>query len=249
MGTTLAIVVAAGRGSRMGTAESKQFLPIAGKPILVHTLEALAVSQLVDGIVLVTGAADVERCRELVRQYAVPKVTAVVAGGAERQDSVREGLKHCVGADWVLVHDGVRPFVGPSQIESVLREAGATEVVSQGAAKAVDGSRANDAAGAAILAVPVKDTIKVARDGVIASTPDRRSLWAIHTPQAFRFVLLEEAHRRAAQEGFSGTDDAMLVERLGVPVRVAMSAYTNVKITTPDDLEWAEWYAGRREQR
>jgi 2-C-methyl-D-erythritol 4-phosphate cytidylyltransferase len=225
MGSFGVILVAAGKGSRMKTAESKQYLPLNGKPVLVHTMELFDSMDEVSDIVIVTGEDDICRCREYADQYGIRKVGAVVAGGAERQHSVHEGLKSLKpGIDWVMVHDAVRPFASKASIAECCRQAVAHD--------------------AAVLAVPVKDTIKVVdADGVIQSTPDRRSLWAIQTPQAFRRSLLTAAHEQATAEGFVGTDDSMLVERFGVPVRVVESDYYNIKITTPEDLPWAEWIA------
>ncbi|WP_141336124.1 2-C-methyl-D-erythritol 4-phosphate cytidylyltransferase [Paenibacillus sp. tmac-D7] len=217
------VIVAAGKGTRMGTRESKQYLQLDDKPILVHTLSAFDRMPFVDEIVLVTGAGDVDRCRSYVRAYGLSKVTAILAGGKERQDSVCQGLS-ALGdrVEWVLVHDGVRPFAAETHVRACLRQAELTE--------------------AAVLAVPVKDTIKIVnREGVIEATPDRSSLWAIQTPQAFRLALLLEAHAKAREEGFTGTDDAMLVERLGRQVSVVESDYYNIKITTPEDLPWAAW--------
>lgn len=227
MGGTGVIIVAAGTGSRMKTPESKQYLMLGDKPILAHTLERFQTMACVDAIVLVVGAGDVARGEAYVSRYGLTKVAAVTAGGAERQASVREGLRALPeGTAWVAVHDGVRPFIGEALVRRCLQEARQT--------------------GAAVLAVPVKDTIKVAdSNGVIQSTPDRRSLWAIQTPQAFRLDLLRDAHERAVRDGFTGTDDSMLVERLGVDVRIAEGAYTNIKITTPEDLLWAETIATR----
>ncbi|WP_040953150.1 2-C-methyl-D-erythritol 4-phosphate cytidylyltransferase [Gorillibacterium massiliense] len=216
------VVVAAGRGSRMGTPESKQFLTVGGLPILVHTLKVFESIPEAADIVLVTGAADVDRCRDYVREYSLTKVKAVLAGGAERQISVRLGLAALPEeTDWVLVHDGVRPFVQAPEILACWREAQLT--------------------GGAVLAVPVKDTIKVVdSSGMIQHSPERRSLWAMQTPQAFRFSLLREAHERALRDGFLGTDDVSLLERIGAPVRVVEGRYDNIKITTPEDLKWAE---------
>ncbi len=220
------VIVAAGRGTRMGTKESKQYLQLADKPILVHTLELFQSLDEVEQMVLVVGEADVERCRAWGEQYSITKLIAVAEGGRERQDSVLCGLKR-LSTDWVMVHDGVRPLVTAAEV----RVCCAAAVRS----------------GAAVLAVPVKDTIKqVSEAGVITATPDRRSLWAIQTPQAFRRVLLLEAHEQAAAEGFVGTDDAMVVERLGAPVVVAEGGYTNIKITTPEDLPYAEFLLAQR---
>jgi 2-C-methyl-D-erythritol 4-phosphate cytidylyltransferase/2-C-methyl-D-erythritol 2,4-cyclodiphosphate synthase len=225
MGKTGAVIVAAGSGKRMGTALSKQYLPLLGKPIVVHALEAFERSEVVHAAALVVGADDEEYGRELVRRYGLSKVVRVVAGGAERQHSVKRGLDAIVealpGVEWVLVHDGARPLITPEVIARSLGEAKET--------------------GAAIPAVPVKDTIKVAdRSLCVAATPERQSLWAVQTPQAFRVEVLARAHEQAVAEGFLGTDDAMLAERIGVKVRIAEGDYRNVKVTTPEDLGLAE---------
>lgn len=224
------VVVAAGRGTRMGTAESKQYLLLRDKPILVHTLSAFQAMDDVAEISLVVGEADVARCTTLVAAFGLDKVKAVTAGGSERQHSVQRGLA-ALGADvdWAMVHDGVRPLVTAKAVRDCM-------------VKAIE-------TGAAVLAVPVKDTIKQVNDnGVITATPERRSLWAIQTPQAFRRSLLERGLAKAAEEGFLGTDDAMAVERLGVAVAVAEGDYTNIKITTPEDLPYAEFLLASRER-
>lgn len=217
------VIVAAGKGSRMRTEESKQYLQLGGKPILVHTLELFQRMAAVDQIVLVTGAADVERCEAYKNEYGIHKISHIVTGGKERQDSVHRGLA-ALGEEieWAMVHDGVRPFAAEEHILACWHAAQRTD--------------------AAVLAVPVKDTIKmVDPQGTIQGTPDRRSLWAIQTPQAFRLSLLREAYERADAEGFLGTDDAMLVERIGTSVQVVEADYYNIKITTPEDLPWADW--------
>lgn len=220
------VIVAARRGSRMGTKESKQYLRLASKPILVHTLELFERLPLVEEIALVVGESDIDRCKSWVSEYGLRKVAAILSGGSERQHSVRLGLA-ALRSEWVMVHDGVRPLVTEAAVANCCRVALSV--------------------GAAVLAVPVKDTIKQVDDGgVIVSTPDRRSLWAIQTPQAFRRAMLLEAHERAATEGFLGTDDAMVVERMGVPVAVAEGDYTNIKITTPEDLPYAEFLLAQR---
>jgi len=223
-----AVVVAAGRGTRMGTAESKQYLTIGDKPVLAHTLDVFERMDEVAEVVLVVGADDVGRCRELAAAYGCRKVTAVVAGGAERQHSVHRGVR-TLGTEWVMVHDGVRPLVTADAVRACCRKAEET--------------------GAAVLAVPVKDTIKVVdTGGWITSTPDRRSLWAIQTPQAFRRAGLLEALDRAERDGFTGTDDASVAERYGMRVAVAEGEYTNIKITTPDDLPYAAFLLDRRRE-
>lgn len=220
MGTLGMVVVAAGKGTRMGTAESKQYLMLGDKPVLAHTLEVFERCEEIAEIVVVVGREDVERVGELVSRYGIGKCSAVISGGSERQSSVLAGLR-ALGSevDWVMVHDGVRPFITFAQITKLW---------------AVVQER-----DAAVLAVPVKDTIKLVHpEGYIESTPDRSRLWAIQTPQAFRLAALLAAHEAAEQEGFLGTDDAMLMERSGHRVHIVEGDYTNIKITTPDDLQW-----------
>lgn len=214
------VVVAAGKGTRMGTAESKQYLMLGDKPVLAHTLEVFERCEEIAEVVVVVGREDVERVEELVSQYRIGKCLAIIAGGSERQSSVFAGLKVLSpDVDWVMVHDGVRPFVKVEQIDKLW------EVVQEREA--------------AVLAVPVKDTIKLVHpEGWIESTPDRSKLWAIQTPQAFRRATLQAAHEVAEQDGFLGTDDAMLMERSGHHVHIVEGDYTNIKITTPDDLQW-----------
>ncbi len=220
-----ALVVAAGKGTRMGTSESKQYLEIDGMPILAHTLLALEQSPLVDAIVLVVGVNDVDRCSAYREQYGLRKLHAVVAGGAERQHSARIGLATLPhDTEYVLIHDGVRPFVTDAIIERIdfaLREQNKEALV---------------------VAVPVKDTIKTADSStqVICETLPRERLWAIQTPQAFRVSVIVDAHERAMSEQYIGTDDAVLVERTGCPVHIVTGDYLNIKITTPDDLLLAE---------
>ncbi len=220
------IVVAAGKGSRMGTVESKQYLRLQDKPIIIHTLEVFERSEVVGDIVVVTGADDTDRCQEWITQYGLRKVIKVVAGGHDRQESVYLGLQQLT-ADWVMVHDGVRPFVTEQQLQHCLVAA--------------------QQEGASVLAVPVKDTIKQVDTSLhIAGTPDRSTLWAIQTPQTFRYTDLLQAHQQAEQANFRGTDDAMLVERLGTPITVVEGSYTNIKLTTPDDLDYAEYLLARK---
>lgn len=222
------IVVAAGKGSRMQSAESKQYLLLDHKPILVHTLELFEQMIGITNVVLVVGKGDEMRCKLYMEHYGLTKVTAIVCGGADRQASVYKGLKCLTNEiEWVLVHDAVRPFVTPEHVLDCLH-------------KAME-------CGAAVLAVPVKDTIKVVNTaGAIQSTPDRQSLWAIQTPQAFRLSNLLHAHEQAMLDSFTGTDDAMLIERIGEQVCVVEGSYSNVKITTPEDILWAEWMIQQR---
>jgi 2-C-methyl-D-erythritol 4-phosphate cytidylyltransferase len=217
------VIVAAGKGSRMGSTESKQYLLMDHKPILVHTLEIFQNIAEVSSIVLVVGEGDESRCEQYIEHYKLTKVSSILSGGIERQSSVFKGIR-AMPADttWVLVHDGVRPFVTKMHVLACWQQA------------------IKD--GAAVLAVPVKDTVKVVdAAGYIESTPNRRSLWAIQTPQAFRLVDLIGAHERAEADQFIGTDDAMLLERLGSKVAIVEGSYANIKITTPEDLTWAEF--------
>lgn len=221
-----AVIVAAGRGSRMGTTVSKQFLLLQGKPVAVHTLEAFQRHERIGEIVLVVGSGDVETCTDWVRVYGLSKVKAVIAGGGERQHSVHLGLKE-LKAEWVMVHDGVRPFIGHAEIEACYAKAQET--------------------GASVLAVPVKDTIKqVDAGGLVTATPDRSSLWSIQTPQTFRLHDLLQAYAAADRDGFLGTDDSSLAERIGIRVSVAEGSYRNIKLTTPEDLDYAEYILSDR---
>jgi 2-C-methyl-D-erythritol 4-phosphate cytidylyltransferase len=217
------VVVAAGKGSRMGSTESKQYLLMDHKPILVHTLEVFQNIDEVSTIVLVVGEGDESRCKLYAEQFKLTKVSAILRGGSERQSSVFKGIRALpVATAWVLVHDGVRPFVTKEHVLACWQQA-----IKEGAA---------------VLAVPLKDTVKVVdAAGYIESTPNRRSLWAIQTPQAFRLVDLIAAHERAEADQFIGTDDAMLLERLGSKVAIVEGSYGNIKITTPEDLTWAEY--------
>ncbi|MBN2282605.1 MAG: 2-C-methyl-D-erythritol 4-phosphate cytidylyltransferase [Deltaproteobacteria bacterium] len=216
---TVAIIVAGGSGKRMNTPVPKQFINLGGMPVLSRTISRFEQASSVTRIVLVVPKGDMEHVRHsIVGVQPRTKVIDVVAGGAARQDSVRNGLG-AVGdeADIVVIHDGVRPFVDVALIEQVIAEAVRF--------------------GAAALAVPVRDTVKaVGTGGVVLDTPDRETLRFIQTPQAFQREILAEAYRKAYQDGFYGTDDAGLVERMGHPVRVMEGSYRNIKITTEDDL-------------
>jgi 2-C-methyl-D-erythritol 4-phosphate cytidylyltransferase len=219
-----ALIPAAGMGKRMGANSNKQYLLLDGMPILAHTLRVFEQAPFIAGIYLVSPEQEIPFCQgEVVERYGFTKVRAIVAGGAERQHSVKNGLDAMRGIgedDLVLIHDGVRPFVP-------------VEVLQRAAAAA-------DQFGGAVVAVPVKDTVKVARDGIITSTPPREELWLAQTPQAFRYGLIRAAHEKAAAEGFLGTDDASLMEWLGWQLRVVMGDYRNIKITTPEDMILAE---------
>ena len=213
------LVPAAGSGSRLDGDTRKQYLELGGQPVLVRTLARLAALPQITTIHLIVPEEDVTFCRsELVEHYRLEKIGAVIVGGAERQDSVRNGLEACGAAnqDVILVHDGVRPFFPQDQIGRLVQLA--------------------DMEGAALLAVPAQDTIKEVFDGRVRSTLDRHLLWQAQTPQAFRCERIREAHRRAHVGGYIGTDDASLIEWCGWPVAVLHGHPHNIKITTPADL-------------
>jgi 2-C-methyl-D-erythritol 4-phosphate cytidylyltransferase len=227
--TVTAMIMAAGIGSRMRAPIAKQYLSLLDRPILVHTLERFDQHPLIDEIVLVCGVEDMELIHMLLQSHGIGKVASVVAGGSERQYSVMEGLKQATG-EWVLVHDGVRPLLREELLDSILALLPEKESVIPG--------------------VPVKDTIKqVNESGRVEQTPDRSSLWAIQTPQAFRLSTLKKAYAYADHQGFLGTDDASVMEFYGQTVYVTMGDYENIKITTPEDLEWAETCLRKREKR
>ena len=219
-----AVIVAAGRSQRLG--QDKLFVELANVPVLALTLRAFDECPAVHGIALVLSEANYERGAQLVEQYALRKVCWLCVGGERRQDSVRAGLEKLSGHGfgWVAIHDGARPLVTAEVIETGIEMAKSW--------------------GAAIAAVPIKETIKVVgMDGFVEDTPDRSRLWSIQTPQVFSFDLIVAAHQRALADV---TDDAALVEQMGVRVRVYRGSYENLKITTSDDLELAETLLRRR---
>ena len=217
------LIPAAGKGHRMMHSVKKPYLKLAQKPILAHTIQRFEQNSAVDAIFVIVDAADFDECHAAVLDpYPFRKVQALVAGGETRQESVQNGI-HALSADvdFVIVHDGVRPFVTDEIIFACLEAAAEY--------------------GAAVAAVPVKDTIKVAnKDSFVLETPVRERLWAVQTPQVFRKSLLEEAHQIAQQRQLVATDDAALVEQLGLPVKLVQGSYANLKITTQVDLQIAE---------
>lgn len=235
MAVVYAVVPAAGRGLRMGGNRPKQFLELRGRPILDHTLEALARVPFLSGIQLVVPEEFVGPVREWVGQSGpegpssrVPGHLAieVAPGGLQRQDSVYNGLKRLPDeCDWVVIHDGVRPFASPSLFGRTW-------------AAAMD-------SGAAIAAMPSTDTVKRVDGNRVAETLERESIWLVQTPQIFRKDILTRAYELARDHGWVGTDDASFVERLSIPVAVALGERTNIKVTTPDDLEWGEHFLRR----
>jgi 2-C-methyl-D-erythritol 4-phosphate cytidylyltransferase len=220
-----AIVLAAGAGKRMNSDVHKQYMELAGKPVIYYSLSAFEKSD-VDETILVVGSGEIEYCRgQIVEKYGFAKVAAITEGGRERYHSVYEGLKMAAGSDYVLIHDGARPLV-------------TEDIISRSMAEAF----ANDAC---VVGMPVKDTIKrVDGSEYAVETPQRKYLWQIQTPQSFSYPLIMEAYERAIASGDDDiTDDAMVVERyLNHRVKVIKGSYTNIKITTPEDLTVAEAY-------
>jgi 2-C-methyl-D-erythritol 4-phosphate cytidylyltransferase len=223
-----AIIPAAGRGLRMGKAKPKQFLDLLGKPILVYTLEAVSRATFLDGLVLVVPSDFVTETRRLVAGLLPGTLPiSVVVGGKERQDSVWNAL--CAIPDtcrWVLIHDGARPLVSSSLLEATWRAAGAT--------------------GAAIAAVSATDTVKRVHARQVQQTLPRDEIWLVQTPQVFRVDLLRQAYVEAQNHGWTATDDASLVERLNVPVTVVLGERSNIKVTSPEDLDWMRWFVAKR---
>jgi len=213
------IIVSAGKGHRFMKGKKKQFYLLADKPILAHTLDKFENCPLIHSILLVVGREDMDYClKEIIEKYQYRKISQIVPGGKRRQESVKNGIDFLSKeTDIVVIHDGVRPFVTKEMIEESIRSAVRFQAV--------------------VMAMPVKETVKmVQRDGTVLKTLDRDSLWQVQTPQTFQVNVIKEAHYRAMEDGFIGTDDASLVERLGVKVRILPGSYTNIKITTPEDL-------------
>lgn len=218
-----AIVVAGGKGRRMGMEVNKQYLLLSGKEVVARTLEVFQKSPEVDEIILVSPEGEIEFCREnIVGKYNLNKVVKIVSGGSERQDSVYNGLVSCSsGTEVVLIHDGARPFVTEDMIKRSIEYAGEF--------------------GACSVGVPVKDTIKVLNsDNFAVDTPNRSSLYSVQTPQTFKYEIILKAHEKLRTEGRAVTDDTMVVEEEGYRVKFIEGSYTNIKITTPEDLIFAE---------
>ncbi|MBI5186088.1 MAG: 2-C-methyl-D-erythritol 4-phosphate cytidylyltransferase [Nitrospinae bacterium] len=218
-----ALIPSAGSGLRMGGDTRKQYIHIHEKPITAHTLQRFQGLSEISQIILIVPVEDIPFCeREIVSRYNISKAVKVIAGGRERQDSVYNGIRALDGdEDIVIVHDGVRPFATAEMIRESIRAASES--------------------GAAIVAIPAKDTIKsISSDGLVEKTVDRAKLWQVQTPQTFRRELLEEAYKKAMSEKFYGTDDSSLVERIDGRVMVVQGSEFNIKITTPRDLILAE---------
>ncbi|HWR45319.1 2-C-methyl-D-erythritol 4-phosphate cytidylyltransferase [Sporomusa sp.] len=224
------IIAAAGQGKRMGGGINKVFIPLLDKPVLLHTVLAACVTQDVSSLIVTAAVEEIESVSSLLSGCNLPVSWQVVPGGNERQHSIDNALKAVpVSADIVVVHDGARPLAEPALFNQAVATARQYR--------------------AAIVAVPVKDTIKsVDTTGWVTGTPDRRTLWAVQTPQAFDAKLLKAAYAQAAQDGYLGTDDAALVERLGTKVKIVQGDYQNIKITTPEDLTFAETLLANRQE-
>lgn len=238
MAGNTAIVLAAGSGKRMNSAVAKQYLMLKNKPVIWYALQAFEQSDIIDAVVLVVGHGEVEHCREhIVEEYGFTKVTAVIEGGAERYLSVWEALKWLQDKqpfseeEYIFIHDGARPFVN----EKIITD-------TYDAAKCYS---------ACVAGMPVKDTIKIAdEDGFAAETPNRKTVWAVQTPQVFERKLITEAYENLVSrleelraQGLEITDDAMVVETLtGKKVKLVKASYENMKITTPEDMKIAECF-------
>ncbi|XCP84815.1 2-C-methyl-D-erythritol 4-phosphate cytidylyltransferase [Roseburia hominis] len=225
--TCTAIVLAAGKGSRMGTKVHKQYLEMAGRPVLYYSLRTFQESAVIDEIILVTGEGEEAYCQEnIVDKYGFTKVKKIIPGGAERYHSVHNGLQAMEEDGYVFIHDGARPFVSVEIIERVYEQVKLEK--------------------ACVVGMPVKDTIKIADDSeYVSDTPDRSRLWLIQTPQVFEKALVKKAYEDLMKAGESKvTDDAMVVEMMaGHAVKLVRGSYENIKITTPEDLKIGELFA------
>ena len=219
---TTAIILAAGKGSRMHSKIEKQFMELGGYPVIYYALNTFEESP-VDAIILVTGKNSVEYCRhEIVEKYHFTKVVSVVEGGENRYDSVYNGLRACSETDYVMIHDGARPFVTQDMIVRSIRTLAEYKACTVG--------------------MPVKDTIKIVDENQIGmATPARECLWQIQTPQSFDYKCLMKCYQKMMKKRVDGallvTDDTMVVEEYGeIRVKVIEGSYTNIKITTPEDM-------------
>lgn len=224
--SVIAIVPAAGAGRRFGQNDSKAFYFLGGKPLIVWTIKALESVNEIKEIIPVFRKEDIQRGEEVFKRYNLSKIKKIATGGKERQDSVYNALKlindkTCI----VLIHDGVRPFIEKDLVESTIK-----------GLKDFDG---------VVLGIPVKDTIKEVEEGIVRRTLERNYLWAIQTPQVFVFKKLSEAYEMSLKDGFYSTDDSSLLERYGGKIKVIMGSYKNIKITTPEDIIFAEYLVSK----
>jgi 2-C-methyl-D-erythritol 4-phosphate cytidylyltransferase len=226
---TVAVILGAGAGLRMGGGTAKQFLEVDGKPILALTLEKFQTCPLIDSITLVVPLAEINSCKsEIVERFNFDKVENIVLGGERRQDSVRFGLEASNGEyELVVIHDGVRPFIDMELIDRSIAAAKIHRAV--------------------IAALPAKETVKkVDQSGFVIKTYERKDVWLVQTPQVFRYKDIMSAHEKAVSEAWDDfTDDASLIEKMGIPVKVILGSEYNIKITTPQDMELARYLLAR----
>ena len=213
------VILAAGKGSRMGESINKQYLNINGYPVLYYTLKAFSQSNDIDEIIVVVAEGEMDYCKEeVIEKYGFSKVKDIVVGGTERQNSVLNGLIAVSNCDIVLIHDGARPFITDSIISNAIIYA--------------------NSYGAAACGVMPKDTIKIKdSEGFSLDTPERETLFCVQTPQAFKYDLILDCHKKIHEDGIKVTDDTMVVERYGNKVYLYEGSYNNIKVTTPEDLE------------
>ncbi len=225
--TVIAIIPAAGSGTRMGANVPKSLMPIAGVPLIIHTLRKFDAAKLVDEVVIATSEALLTQLPDLIQLHGIRKVSAIVLGGKERQDSVRMGFEACDPdqCEIVMVHDAARPLVSPDEIDATVAAARKT--------------------GAAILGAPLKETIKHVESDLIVKTIDRSVLWGAQTPQAFRYEIFARAVAESLHHNFLGTDESAIVERTGTKVTMVRGSYRNIKVTTPEDAEIAEMWLSK----
>lgn len=234
---TAAVVLSGGSGKRMGADRPKQYLDLCGYPVIYYSLKAFEDS-FIDEIVLVCAAGDEEMCQnDIEDKYGFKKIKSIVCGGRERYHSVMNGVNAVsADADYIFIHDGARPFISRAVLEGVLEDV--------------------KKYGASIVSVPAKDTVKLAdEEAFVNATPPRKSVWQMQTPQVFDAGLIRKAYGRLAEEeerllaqGVEISDDAMIVELLtDTRVHLFKGEYTNIKITTPEDLAYAHWFAGNKD--
>jgi len=225
----IAIVPAAGLGTRFGPGTNKPFYPLLDKPLIVWSLEVLETLDEIREVIPVLKEQDMETGIEIFERYNLSKVKRIAPGGKERQDSVYHGLKLLKGkANMVLIHDGARPLIDAGIVRTTIKSVAGFDGV--------------------IVGVPVKDTIKEVQDGIVKRTLRRDAIWAVQTPQLFLYDSLMKAYEEALEQKFYSTDDSALIERNGGKVKMIMGSYSNIKITTPEDVPFAELLLKNREK-
>ncbi|WP_158738303.1 2-C-methyl-D-erythritol 4-phosphate cytidylyltransferase [Alteribacillus sp. YIM 98480] len=222
------VIPAAGQGKRMQAGCNKQFLMLEKRPVIIHTVSIFDNDPWCERIIIVANSNEISAMERLMKDWNIKKVDAIVAGGRERQDSVFKGLKQLNSSNLVLIHDGARPFITKEQIHSLAEKANTD--------------------GAAVMGVKMKDTVKKVKDGLILETIERSSVWSVQTPQAFQFPIVFDAYKKAAIDGYAGTDDTSLVERLGFPIHMVEGSYDNIKLTTPEDMTVAQAILTKRKE-